>query len=268
MNNDFKKSSYVLTIIFFFIGIAALVGVSAGKYFQFDEIVVTVSQIVSLLAFFIIFINCIYAKSRYNNACVRFAEYIINNRRKESERKFAEAERMQEVENTVRAEAQRDREKAVTAALQQGRSEGAMGARQSVSAQQGFPVPKPTPVQFQQPTPVQFQQPTPSSFSSQRLSSFSSQRLSSFSSQRLSSFSSQRLSSFSSRRRFHRPLRYSHSGRLNSSRQRPCRIPFPFLYRVPRLRSRDCLRESPHRSVSRQRLQTKRFFIMNTESRS
>ena len=153
VNNDFKKSSYVLTIIFFFIGIAALVGVSAGKYFQFDEIVVTVSQIVSLLAFFIIFINCIYAKSRYNNACVRFAEYIINNRRKESERKFAEAERMQEVENTVRAEAQRDREKAVTAALQQGRSEGAMGARQSVPAQQGFPVPMPTPVQFQQPAP-------------------------------------------------------------------------------------------------------------------
>ena len=47
VNNDFKKSSYWLTIIFFLIGIAALVCVSAAKYFQFDELVVTVGQIVS-----------------------------------------------------------------------------------------------------------------------------------------------------------------------------------------------------------------------------
>ena len=88
MNNDFKKSSYWLTIIFFLIGIAALVCVSAAKYFQFDELVVTVGQIVSLLAFFVMFINCIYSKSKYNSACIRFADYILTNRKKEAERKM------------------------------------------------------------------------------------------------------------------------------------------------------------------------------------
>ena len=69
MNNDFKKSSYILTILFFLIGIAALVCVSAAKYFQFDELVVTVAQVVSLAAFFVMFNNCVYAKSKYNTAC-------------------------------------------------------------------------------------------------------------------------------------------------------------------------------------------------------
>ena len=72
MNNDFKKSSYILTILFFLIGIAALVCMSAAKYFQFDELIVTVGQIVSLLAFFILFITCVDSKSKYNSACIRY----------------------------------------------------------------------------------------------------------------------------------------------------------------------------------------------------
>lgn len=137
MNNDFKKSSYILTILLFFIGIVALVAASAAKYFSFDELVVTVSQIVSLLSFFVIFINCIHAKSKYNTACIRFADYILTNRRKEAERKTADEERAQEMQNIMSA-AGHDREKAVEAALRQGRSEGAQSAAQQPDpAQQG-----------------------------------------------------------------------------------------------------------------------------------
>ena len=148
MNNDFKKSSYILTILFFFIGIAALVSVSAAKYFSFDDLVVTISQITALVAFFLMFINCIYTQSRYNSACIRFAEYILNNRRKEADRKTADAERAKEIEK-IRAAAERDREKAVAAALQQGRSEG---ARTSET------MPRQNPPVMQQPMPVMYPQ--------------------------------------------------------------------------------------------------------------
>ena len=142
VNNDFKKSSYLLTILFFFIGIIALVGVSAAKYFSFDELVVTVSQIVSLIAFFAMFINCVYSKSKYNSACIRFADYILTNRRKEAERRTADAERMKEMQN-IRAAAEREREKAVAAALQQGRSEGAQSAVDLQMQRQNAPVRQP-----------------------------------------------------------------------------------------------------------------------------
>ena len=147
MNNDFKKSSYLLTIIFFLVGIAALVGVSAAKYFQFDELVVSVSQIISLLAFFAM--------------CIRFADYILTNRRKEAERRSADAERMQEMQN-IRAAAERDREKAVAAALQQGRSEGAQSSGAMAAEQRAvpFPMPQSMPAQPNMPAPVQPSAPT------------------------------------------------------------------------------------------------------------
>ncbi len=157
MNNDFKRSSYLLTIIFFLIGIAALVGVSAAKYFQFDELVVSVSQIVSLAAFFVMFINNIYSKSKYNTACIRFAEYILTNRRKESERRAADAERMEEMQN-IREAAEREREKAVAAALQQGRSEGAQSARAAAAQRQAVP---PMPAQPGMPAAQNFGTPQP-----------------------------------------------------------------------------------------------------------
>ena len=138
MNNDFKKASYLLTIIFFLLGITALVGVSAAKYFQLDEMVVTVSQITSLAAFFIMFINCIYSKSKYNSACIRFADYILTNRRKEEERKAADAERIKELQS-IREAAEHDRDKAIEAARQQGRSEGAQTANELASARQQLP---------------------------------------------------------------------------------------------------------------------------------
>ena len=160
MNNDFKKSSYWLTIIFFLIGIAALVCVSAAKYFQFDELVVTVGQIVSLLAFFVMFINCIYSKSKYNSACIRFADYILTNRKKEAERRAADVERMKEMQN-IRAAAEHNREKAVAAALQQGRTEGARAASDMPTERPQLPYPQamPQPPAMQQPIPVQ--QPVP-----------------------------------------------------------------------------------------------------------
>ena len=159
MNNDFKKSSYILTILFFLIGIAALVCVSASKYFQFDELVVTVAQIVSLLAFFVMFINSVYAKSKYNSACIRFADYILTNRRKEAERKTLDAERMKEMQN-IREAAEHERVKAVEAALQQKRSEEAQTAarpqtpyQQPVPMLQTVPMPQPIPMQQRMPMP-------------------------------------------------------------------------------------------------------------------
>ena len=155
MNNDFKKSSYILTILFFLIGIAALVCVSAAKYFQFDELVVTVAQIVSLVAFFVMFINCVYAKSKYNTACLRFADYILTNRRKEAERRAADAERLKEMQS-IREASEHDREREVEAALQQGRNEGRQLAGEMSAAGQQAPY-QPTAPSFsaQQPVPVQ-----------------------------------------------------------------------------------------------------------------
>lgn len=180
MNNDFKKSSYILTILFFLIGIAALVCVSAAKYFQYDEIVVTVAQIVSLAAFFIMFINCIYAKSKYNSACIRFADYILTNRRKEAERKALDVERMKEMQN-IREASEHEREKAVAAALQQGRNEGAqlpsetsaerpqMPYQQAMPMSQPYAIPQPSAMPqsqtapMQQPVPMQQRMPMPAS---------------------------------------------------------------------------------------------------------
>ena len=155
MNNDFKKSSYILTILFFLIGIAALVCVSAAKYFQFDELVVTVAQIVSLVAFFVMFINCVYAKSKYNTACLRFADYILTNRRKEAERRAADAERLKEMQS-IREASEHDRAREVEAALQQGRNEGRQSAGEMSAAGQQAPY-LPTAPSFsaQQPVPVQ-----------------------------------------------------------------------------------------------------------------
>ena len=144
MNNDFKKASYLLTIVFFLLGITALVSVSAAKYFEFDELVVTVSQITSLLSFFIMFINCIYSKSKYNSACIRFADYILTNRRKEEERKAADAERMKEL-HSIREAAEHDRDKAIEAARQQGRSEGAQSAKEIAAVRQPAPMQQPVP---------------------------------------------------------------------------------------------------------------------------
>lgn len=155
MNNDFKKSSYILTILFFLIGIAALVCVSAAKYFQFDELVVTVAQVVSLAAFFVMFINCVYAKSKYNTACLRFADYILTNRRKEAERRAADAERLKEMQ-CIREASEHDRAREVEAALQQGRNEGRQSAGEMSAAGQQAPY-LPTAPSFsaQQPVPVQ-----------------------------------------------------------------------------------------------------------------
>ena len=161
MNNDFKKSSYILTILFFLIGIAALVCVSASKYFQFDELVVTVAQIVSLLAFFVMFINSVYAKSKYNSACIRFADYILTNRRKEAERKTLDAERMKEMQN-IREAAEHERVKAVEAALQQKRSEEAQtAARPQTPYQQPVPMPQTVPMQQRVPAPQPMPQAVP-----------------------------------------------------------------------------------------------------------
>jgi Predicted membrane protein len=164
VNNDFKKASYLLTIIFFLLGITALVGVSAAKYFQFDELVVTVSQIASLAAFFIMFINCIYSKSKYNSACIRFADYILTNRRKEEERKAADAERMKELQS-IREAAEHDRDKAIEAARQQGRSEGAQTASELSAVRQQMPAQPPMqsaqPMSAFQPNAVQPPRPMP-----------------------------------------------------------------------------------------------------------
>lgn len=127
MNNDFKKAGYFSAIAIFIIGVAALVISTAASYFAYDAAIILVGQFVSLLSFLGLLIIGVVSKHKYNSACIKFAEYILNNRKKEAERDAFDAERAREIQNMQAAAAQ-ERESAVAAALEQGRNEGAAQA--------------------------------------------------------------------------------------------------------------------------------------------
>jgi hypothetical protein len=80
-------------------------------------------------------IIAVTAKSTYNSACVKFAEYILSNKKKEAEHKSVEAERLKEIQNMKTAAAY-ERDNAVAAALEQGRSEGAQAVAAHFAQQQ------------------------------------------------------------------------------------------------------------------------------------
>lgn len=132
MNNDFKKAGYFSAIAIFIIGIAALVVSTAASYFAYDAAIILVGQLVSLLSFFGLLIICVVSKHKYNSVCVKFAEYILNIRKKDAERDAADARHAKEIQNLQTAAA-KERESAVAAAFEQGRSAGeakaAMAAR-------------------------------------------------------------------------------------------------------------------------------------------
>ncbi len=127
MNKEFKKATYMSVIVIFLLGVMALVAVSVASYFSFDEVVVMIGEIVALLAFLGLLVMCVSAKSTYNQVCSRFAEYIVNNRKKDSDKRTNDAERIKEIQN-MKAAAAQEKERAVAAALEQGRSEGAKAA--------------------------------------------------------------------------------------------------------------------------------------------
>ena len=104
-----------------------LVAVSVASYFSFDEVVVMMGEMIALIAFLGLLIMCVSAKSTYNQVCTRFAEYIVNNRKKDSGKRTNDAERIKEIQN-MKAAAAQEKERAVAAALEQGRSEGAKAA--------------------------------------------------------------------------------------------------------------------------------------------
>ena len=161
MNNDFKKAGYFSAIAIFIIGVAALVISTAASYFAYDAAIILVGQFVSLIAFLGLLIIGVVSKHKYNSACVRFAEYILNNRKKEAERDAFDAERAKEIQNMQTAAAQ-ERENAVAAALEQGRSEGAAQVKAAQPAQvppQYAPRMVPAPVE---PYPAYVQQISPS----------------------------------------------------------------------------------------------------------
>lgn len=135
MKNDFKKAGYFAAVVIFIIGVMALVVSTAANYFAYDDTVVLVGELVSLLALMGLLIICVTSKGNYNRACVKFAEYILSNRKKEAEQKSIEAERLKEIQNMKSAAAQ-ERENAVSAALEQGRSEGAQAAAAHFAQQQ------------------------------------------------------------------------------------------------------------------------------------
>lgn len=133
MNNDFKKAGYFSAFAIFIIGMLALVASVAANYFSYDEMVVVVGQFVSLLALFGLLIVCVSSKRNYNKACVKFAEYILSNRKKDAERKAQDEKRAKEIQNMQAAAAQ-ERESAVAAALEQGRNEGAAQTARAIQA--------------------------------------------------------------------------------------------------------------------------------------
>lgn len=133
MNNDFKKAGYFAAFAIFIIGALALVASVAANYFAYDETVVAAGQFVSLLALLGLLIVCVSSKRNYNKACVKFAEYILSNRKKDAERKAKDAERAKEIQN-MQAAAVQERESAVAAALEQGRSEGAAQTARAMQA--------------------------------------------------------------------------------------------------------------------------------------
>lgn len=130
MNNDFKKAGYFSAFAIFIIGIAALVISTIASYFAYDAIIILVGQLVSLIAFLGLLIVSAASKHKYNKACVRFAEYIINNRKKEAERNALDAERAREFQS-IQTAAALERDQAVAAALEQGRNEGMAHAMQT-----------------------------------------------------------------------------------------------------------------------------------------
>ena len=75
----------------------------------------------------LLLVMCVSAKSTYNQVCSRFAEYIVNNRKKDSDKRTNDADRIKEIQN-IKAAAAQEKERAVAAALEQGRSEGAKAA--------------------------------------------------------------------------------------------------------------------------------------------
>ena len=127
MNKEFKKATYMSVIVIFIMGVIALVAVSVASYFSFDEVVVIMGEIVALLAFLGLLVMCVSAKSTYNEVCTRFADYIVNNRKKEADKRTNDADRIKEIQN-MKAAAAQEKERAVAAALEQGRSEGAKAA--------------------------------------------------------------------------------------------------------------------------------------------
>lgn len=166
MRKDFKRAGYLLTILFFFFGIAALVISSIVNYFAYDEIVVVTGQIVSFVAFIVLMVMCVLAKNDYNYVCTKFADYIIDNRKKEAEHQANEAEHIKQIQN-MKSAAEHEREDAVAAALEKGRSEGARAALQSQqnaapqpttaapqTRQPVMPQPRPMPTYMQPITPT------------------------------------------------------------------------------------------------------------------
>lgn len=160
MNKEFKKAQFMPVIVVFLLGIMALVAVSVASYFSFDEVVVMIGEIVALLAFLGLLIMCVSSKSTYNQVCSRFAEYIVNNRKKDSDKRTNDAERIKEIQN-MKAAAAQEKERAVAAALEQGRSEGAKAALEGgyLSAQPYQTAPASVPTQGQAVSPAT--QPVP-----------------------------------------------------------------------------------------------------------
>ena len=144
MNNDFKKATYLAAVIIFLLGILALVGVSAANYFSYDDSVVMVGELVAIVAFFALFIVSVLSKSKYNRACVRFAEYILNNRKKDADKRASDAETAKDIQS-IREAAARERDQAVAAALEQGRNEGTQAAMRDMASRMPMAAPMTAP---------------------------------------------------------------------------------------------------------------------------
>lgn len=157
MRKDFKKASFLFAIIVFFFGISALVISSVVNYFSYSDVIVILGEFISFVALILLMAICIFAKSDYNYVCTKFADYILDNRKKEAEHQLNEAQHLKQIQ-TMKSAAAHEREDAVAAALEQGRNEGAHAALQAIGSRPTPPqddrqpsAPAPQPQQPQQP---------------------------------------------------------------------------------------------------------------------
>lgn len=138
MRKDFKKAGYFLAVLIFFFGICALVISSIASYFLYSKFVVIIGQSVAFIALIALIVICIFAKNNYNYVCTMFADYIIDNRKKEAKYQENEAEHIKQIEN-IKSAAKNELDNAVAAALEQGRNEGAHAALQAVGSKKPIP---------------------------------------------------------------------------------------------------------------------------------
>lgn len=137
MKYNFKKSSYGSNILIGFLCIIVLLLSTAAFYFEPDIIFTFACQALVLLLVIILVISSIISKKKYNYACKTFADYIVNNRKKEEGRTQKDVELAEQIKN-LQESSVKGREDAIAEAFARGKNEGISQATQMIQEFNSF----------------------------------------------------------------------------------------------------------------------------------